>query len=70
MLRVIPGVRGFKLKRVMSRVESLQEFVDMSEKELQEVLGEEDGSKAYAFIRRDIRGAQGAQGYTKYNAGR
>lgn len=59
MLRAIPGVQGFKLKRVMERVESLQEFVEMSEKELQDVLGSESGTRAYQFMRRDIRGTPG-----------
>jgi DNA excision repair protein ERCC-4 len=56
MLRAIPGVQGFKLKRVMEKVEGLQEFVQLEVKELHDVLGQESGNKAYGFMHRDIRG--------------
>lgn len=55
MLRAIPGVQGFKLKRVLSRVEDMQEFVKMSLKEMEELLGEEDGRRAWEFVNRDKR---------------
>jgi DNA excision repair protein ERCC-4 len=55
MLRTIPGVQGHALKYVMSKVESIGELVKLSEKELREMLGEEQGKKAHHFINCDGR---------------
>lgn len=59
MLRAIPGVQGFKLKRVMSKIEGMQEMVGLSKSEMVEMLGEGDGAKAWEFINKDIRADYG-----------
>lgn len=55
MLRAIPGVQGHALKYVMSKVEGMKDLIGMKEKELKEVLGEEQGKKAFGFIHFDGR---------------
>lgn len=55
MLRAIPGVSGHGLKFAMSKVDSIVELVEMEEKGLQEILGEEQGRKAWEFIHYDER---------------
>jgi DNA excision repair protein ERCC-4 len=55
MLRAIPGISGHNLKYVMSKVESMKELVEMSEKELRGLLGEEQGGKAWEFLHHDER---------------
>nr|ODN98611.1 DNA excision repair protein ERCC-4 [Cryptococcus depauperatus CBS 7855] len=55
MLRCIPGVNGRNLKFVMSKVESIGEIVQMSRRELKEILGEDGGEKAWEFLHHDSR---------------
>jgi DNA excision repair protein ERCC-4 len=55
MLRAIPGVSGHSLKYVMGKVESIREMAEMSLQQLQAVLGEEQGRKAWEFIQHDER---------------
>lgn len=55
MLRAIPGVSGHSLKYVMGKVESIREMAEMSLQQLQGVLGEEQGKKAWEFIHHDER---------------
>jgi DNA excision repair protein ERCC-4 len=55
MLRAIPGVSGHSLKYVMGKVESIREMAEMSQQQLQGVLGEEQGRKAWEFIQHDER---------------
>jgi DNA excision repair protein ERCC-4 len=55
MLHCIPGVYGGNLRHVMSKVESIEELVGMKRAGLLEVLGEENGKKAWQFIHHDSR---------------
>ncbi len=55
MLRAIPGLSGHNLNYVMSKVESLRELCEMSEKEVKGLLGDENGGKAWGFIHRESR---------------
>lgn len=55
MLRAIPGLSGHNLNYVMSKVESLKELCEMSQKEVKGLLGDENGGKAWNFIHRDSR---------------
>ncbi|ORX36395.1 hypothetical protein BD324DRAFT_642553 [Kockovaella imperatae] len=55
MLRSIPGVSGHNLRHVMKHVESISEFIQSSRDRLIEILGEENGAKAYKFIHYDSR---------------
>ncbi|KAK4688167.1 DNA excision repair protein ERCC-4, partial [Tremellales sp. Uapishka_1] len=55
MLRSIPGISSHNLKYVMSKIESIQDLVAMSEEALKSMLGEESGKKAWKFVHHDSR---------------
>jgi DNA excision repair protein ERCC-4 len=55
MLRAIPGISGHNLRLVMSKIESIAELVSMKEKVIKEVIGNENGAKAWQFIHKDSR---------------
>ena len=55
MLRALPGVSGHNLNYMMSKVESLGELCEMSRKQMINLLGDENGGKAWTFIHRDSR---------------
>jgi DNA excision repair protein ERCC-4 len=55
MLHSMPGIYGGNLRHVMSKVESIEELVRMRRGRMIEVLGEENGKRAYGFIHHDSR---------------
>ncbi|KAL7419755.1 DNA repair protein RAD16 [Cryptotrichosporon argae] len=59
MLRAIPGINGGNVRYVMGKVESIKELVAMSKVQLESVLGEDNGAKAYRFIHHDVRNGRG-----------
>ena len=59
MLRAIPGIEGHNLRLVLSKVEGLRDLVGMRESELIELIGENNGKKAWRFIHLDSRYQRG-----------
>lgn len=57
MLRAIPGVSGNQIRYVLAKIESVKELVELSKAELMGILGEENGKKAWGFMRTDSRRA-------------
>jgi len=55
MLHSMPGIYGGNLRHVMSKVESIEEMVGMKKSKIIEVLGEENGKRAWDFIHIDSR---------------
>lgn len=55
MLRSIPGISGHNVRHVMANVETIREFVSLSQEEVKRILGEENGAKAFAFMHGDGR---------------
>ncbi|PVH13883.1 uncharacterized protein CXQ87_002001 [Candidozyma duobushaemuli] len=55
LLQSIPGINNVNYTTVISRIRNIKEFVSLSKKDLHEMLGEENGNKAYNFVNRYVR---------------
>ncbi|KAG9288310.1 hypothetical protein G9A89_021341 [Geosiphon pyriformis] len=54
-LRALPGITSKNYKRVMSQVENIKELSEMPPKDLQTLIGQENGKELYEFFRKDVR---------------
>ncbi|CAG8453665.1 10156_t:CDS:10 [Dentiscutata heterogama] len=55
ILRTLPGITAKNYKHVMSKVENLRELTELSLRELQILIGVENGKKLYEFLERNVK---------------
>lgn len=55
LLQSIPGVTNVNYTTIILRIKNMKDFVNLSRQELKDMLGDENGNKAYNFINRVVR---------------
>ncbi|CAG8763405.1 23191_t:CDS:10 [Gigaspora margarita] len=55
ILRALPGITAKNYKHVMSKVENLRELTELSLRELQILIGVENGKTLYEFLERNVK---------------
>lgn len=55
LIQNIPGINNANYYSVINRFKSIEKLVNLTEDELVETLGQENGTKAYRFIHRSLR---------------
>lgn len=56
VLRSLPGITTKNYRYVMSKVRNLEELCELSQKEIQDMIGVEAGNTLYNFVNTDSRG--------------
>lgn len=55
LLQSIPGINNVNYTTVILRIRNMRDFVALTRQELRDMLGEENGNKAYNFVNRYVR---------------
>ncbi|EGV62313.1 DNA repair protein RAD16 [Yamadazyma tenuis] len=55
LLQSIPGINASNFHLIMNRVRNIEEMVKLTKQDFCDILGEENGAKAYNFINRSVR---------------
>lgn len=50
MLRCLPGINSFNIRKVLAEVEGMNDLVKMKQKELCRIIGEEEGKRCWEFM--------------------
>lgn len=50
MLRCLPGVNSFNIRKVLAEVEGMAQLVQLKERDLRRLLGNEQGKKCWSFL--------------------